>query len=47
MTGDDVYTKLAEQLSRLGMGYPVREDLVVVLREMFIPKEIRIIGSIL
>jgi NAD-dependent dihydropyrimidine dehydrogenase PreA subunit len=39
MTRDDVYTKLAEHLSHLGMGYPVREDLVIILREMFNPVE--------
>jgi len=39
MTGDDVYAKLAGHLSRLGMGYPVREDLVDILKEMFSPVE--------
>jgi Fe-S-cluster-containing hydrogenase component 2 len=36
---DDVYSRLAEHLSRLGMGYPVREDLVVLLKEVFSPLE--------
>jgi NAD-dependent dihydropyrimidine dehydrogenase PreA subunit len=39
MTTDKVYTKLAEHLSRLGMGYPVREDLVDILKEVFSPLE--------
>ncbi len=39
MAANDVYTKLAEHLSRLGMGYPKREDLVNILKEMFNPTE--------
>jgi Fe-S-cluster-containing hydrogenase component 2 len=39
MTTDNVYTRLAEHVSRLGMGYPVREDLVAILRELFSPLE--------
>ena len=35
MPTDNVYAKLAEHLSRLGMGYPVREDLVDILKEVF------------
>jgi Fe-S-cluster-containing hydrogenase component 2 len=39
MTSDSVYARLAEHLSRLGMGYPVREDLVDILKEVFSPLE--------
>lgn len=35
----DVYLRLAEHLSTLGMGYPVTEDLVEILRDNFSPKE--------
>jgi Fe-S-cluster-containing hydrogenase component 2 len=36
---EHVYSRLAEHLSRLGMGYPVREALVDILREIFSPTE--------
>jgi len=39
MTTDNVYARLAEHLSRLSMGYPVREDLIDILKEMFSPLE--------
>jgi NAD-dependent dihydropyrimidine dehydrogenase PreA subunit len=39
MSADDVYARLAEHLSRLCMGYPVREDLVAILKEIFSPVE--------
>jgi Fe-S-cluster-containing hydrogenase component 2 len=39
MTQKDVYERLAEHLSRLGMGYPFREELVVILKENFSPQE--------
>ena len=39
MTKNDVYRRLAEHLSRLGMGYPVREALVDILKETFSPLE--------
>ena len=39
MTTDSVYARLAEHLSRLGMGYPVREDLLDMLKEVFTPLE--------
>jgi NAD-dependent dihydropyrimidine dehydrogenase PreA subunit len=42
MTTDDVYMKLAEHLSRLCMGYPVREDLVGILKETFSPLEVEV-----
>ena len=42
MTTDKIYTKLAEHLSRLGMGYPVREDLVEILKDLFTPLEARV-----
>ena len=39
MTTDNIYQKLAEHLSRLGMGYPVRDDLIDILKENFTPEE--------
>lgn len=39
MTTEDIYQKLGEHLSQLGMGYPMREDLIQILRENFTPKE--------
>lgn len=35
----DVYERLGEHLSRLGMGYPLREDLIEILRQNFTPRE--------
>ena len=35
MTSKDVFIKLGDHLSRLGMGYPVRDDLIDILRENF------------
>jgi ferredoxin len=42
MTTETVYADLAEHLSRLGMGYPVREDLVDILKEVFDPLEAKV-----
>lgn len=39
MAKEDVYEKLAQHLSHLGMGYPIREDLIEILRENFTPEE--------
>lgn len=39
MVNGDIYSRLAEHLSRLGMGYPVSEDLIVILKEIFSPLE--------
>jgi hypothetical protein len=39
MRTENVYTKLAEHLSYLGMGYPFREELVAILKENFSPQE--------
>jgi ferredoxin len=39
MGSENIYSRLAEHLSRLGMGYPVREDLVILLKEVFSPLE--------
>ena len=36
---ENIYERLAKHLSTLGMGYPVTEDLVDILRENFTPKE--------
>ncbi len=38
----DVYERLAEHLSTLGMGYPVTEDLLEILRENFSPEEAQV-----
>jgi len=39
MQTGNVYTKLAEHLSCLGMGYPFRDELVAILKENFSPQE--------
>jgi hypothetical protein len=39
MTQKNVYERLAEHFSRLGMGYPFREELVAILKENFSPQE--------
>jgi len=39
MTADNVYSRLAQHLSCLAMGYPAREDLVDMLKEVFSPLE--------
>jgi NAD-dependent dihydropyrimidine dehydrogenase PreA subunit len=36
---DDIYKKLAKHLASLGMGYPEKEELLVILRENFTPLE--------
>jgi NAD-dependent dihydropyrimidine dehydrogenase PreA subunit len=46
MTTDDIYQKLAEHLSRLGMGYPVRDDLLDILKENFTPQEAEVAFAI-
>ncbi len=38
----DVYDRLARHLSALGMGYPVREELVEILKESFTEEEAEI-----
>ncbi len=42
----DVYEKLGEHLSLLGMGYPLREDLIEILKENFSQKEAEVAMSI-
>ncbi len=39
MKTNNIYQKLADHLSHLAMGYPVREDLVDILKEIFTQKE--------
>ena len=39
MPEKDVYEKLGEHLSTLGMGYPYRDDLIDILKENFSPLE--------
>ena len=39
MTQKDIYERLAEHLSHLGMGYPFRDDLVAILKENFSRQE--------
>ena len=39
MEKKDIYTKLADHLSALGMGYPPNEDLEEILRANFSPGE--------
>ena len=38
----DMYQKLGEHLSKLGMGFPLRDDLIEILRENFTPQEAEI-----
>ncbi|MBA4394624.1 MAG: hypothetical protein C0407_13820, partial [Desulfobacca sp.] len=42
MEEPDVYQRLAEHLSTLGMGYPVREALLEILKESLTPSEAEI-----
>jgi NAD-dependent dihydropyrimidine dehydrogenase PreA subunit len=35
----DIYRRLAKHLSALGMGYPVKEELLEILKENFTPQE--------
>jgi formate hydrogenlyase subunit 6/NADH:ubiquinone oxidoreductase subunit I len=42
MEETNVYQRLAEQLNNLGMGYPVREALLEILREQLHPSEAEI-----
>jgi Na+-translocating ferredoxin:NAD+ oxidoreductase RNF subunit RnfB/predicted transcriptional regulator len=42
MTTDNIYKKLADHLSCLGMGYPPNEDLQEILRANFNPREAEI-----
>ncbi|MBW1800556.1 MAG: hypothetical protein JRJ85_07470, partial [Deltaproteobacteria bacterium] len=39
MTSDDVYKKLAEHVSKLGMGFPMKDELIDILKEMFTETE--------
>lgn len=39
MPEKDIYEKLGEHLSTLGMGYPYRDDLIDILKENFTPME--------
>jgi Fe-S-cluster-containing hydrogenase component 2 len=42
MEEQNVYQRLADHLSRVGMGYPIRETLLDILRENFNPAEAEI-----
>ena len=42
MEEPNVYQRLAEHLNRVGMGYPVRETLLEILRENLSPVEAEI-----
>jgi Fe-S-cluster-containing hydrogenase component 2 len=42
MPEHDVYRKLADHLQRLGMGYPIRDDLIEILKENLTPSEAEI-----
>ncbi len=42
MEEQDVYQRLADHLSNVGMGYPVRDTLLEILRENLIPSEAEI-----
>ncbi|MDH4138143.1 MAG: hypothetical protein OEW09_15700, partial [Anaerolineae bacterium] len=38
----DPYTQLAHHLHALGMGYPLKDDLVAILRANFSPVEVEV-----
>jgi ferredoxin len=40
--GMDAYERLAQHLSALGMGYPVREELTEILRQTFTEEEVEV-----
>ncbi len=42
MEKQDIYQRLADHLSNVGMGYPVRETLLEILRENLDPLEAEI-----
>jgi Pyruvate/2-oxoacid:ferredoxin oxidoreductase delta subunit len=42
VTEQDVYRRLADHLHRLGMGYPVRDELIDILKENLTPVEVEI-----
>jgi len=42
MEDQNVYQRLADHLSKVGMGYPIRETLLEILRENFNPSEAEI-----
>jgi NAD-dependent dihydropyrimidine dehydrogenase PreA subunit len=42
MATKDAYERLGEHLSRLGMGYPYRDDLITILKENFTPLEAKV-----
>ena len=42
LTEQDVYRRLADHLHRLGMGYPVSDDLIDILKENLTPVEAEI-----
>ncbi len=46
MEANDVYNRLAKHLSQLAMGYPIREDLIDILKEIFTEKEANVALSI-
>jgi len=43
MAEHDVYQRLADHLSNVGMGYPVRQTLLEILRENLNPSEAEIV----
>ncbi len=46
MEEQNVYQRLADHLSRVGMGYPIRETLLEILRENFNPSEAEIASAL-
>jgi hypothetical protein len=43
---EDIYETLSKHLSSLGMGYPPKEELLMILRDNFTPQEAEIALSI-
>ena len=42
MSQEEIYLDLANHLARLGMGYPVRDDLIEILKENLTPAEVSV-----
>ena len=46
MAEHDIYQRLAEHLSKAGMGYPIRDTLLDILREHLSPSEVEIVMAL-
>jgi hypothetical protein len=46
MENEEVHSRLAKHLASLGMGYPQKEELLLILKENFTPLEVEVALSI-